>query len=103
MGIRTADTAYSLCVAHGGSIVLLQDASEVAAAVPKQHCTRRPHFHHSSRARDHPDAPATTHLKDISGAPKGQHGQEGDGTEYQIAGHEYQDNEQAGQCQKGGR
>ena len=93
MGIRTVDTAYGLCVAHGGSIVLLQDASEVAAAVPKQHCTRRPHFHRSSRERDHPDAPAETHLKDISGAPKAQYGQEGEGMDYQIAGDEDKYNE----------
>ena len=88
MGIRTIDTAHGLCVALGGSIVLLQDASEVAAAVPRQHCTRRTHFHRSSRARHHPDAPAETHLKDISGAPKGHHGQEGEGIEQQIGGDE---------------
>ena len=88
MGIRTIDTAHGLCVAHGGSIVLLQDASEVAAAVPRQHCTRQPHFHRSSRARNHPDASAETHLKDISGAPTGHHGQEGEGMEQQIGGYE---------------
>ena len=91
MGIRTIDTAHGLCVAHGGSIVLLQDASEVATAVPRQHCTRRPHFHRSSRERDHPGAPAETHLKDISGAPKAQYGHEGEGMYCQIAGDEDKD------------
>ena len=91
MGIRTVDTARGLCVALGGSIAMLQDASEVAAAVPRQHCTRRPHFHRSSRERDHPGAPAETHLKDISGAPKAQYGHEGEGMDYQIAGDEDKD------------
>ena len=88
MGIRTVDTARGLCVALGGSIALLQDASEVAASVPRQHCTRQPHFHRSSRARNHPDASAETHLKDISGAPTGHHGQEGEGMEQHIGGYE---------------
>ena len=42
--MRTVDTAHVICVAGGGSIVLWQDAAEVAAAVSSQLGARGPYF-----------------------------------------------------------